>query len=142
MQTDTRCRTASLTGCLSASYERIASAIFRLLLHSLCSLILRFDFSLATDTEHVRAAQAAYANNLLSMGVVGLRFDAAKRGSTSTTLYLSSSIPPDMAFEDLSNVISRLSTKPYVTQEASFSHLARLVIIQLCCRSPPDRTRR
>jgi glycosidase len=35
--------------------------------------------SLATDTEYVRARLATYVNDLLSLGVVGLRLDAAKR---------------------------------------------------------------
>jgi glycosidase len=38
------------------------------------------DFSsLATDTEYVRARLATYANDLISLGVVGFRLDAAKR---------------------------------------------------------------
>ena len=36
-------------------------------------------FSLATDTEDVRARLAQYANDLLSLGVDGFRLDAAKR---------------------------------------------------------------
>ena len=35
--------------------------------------------SLATETEYVRARLALYANDLLSLGVDGLRLDAAKR---------------------------------------------------------------
>ena len=36
-------------------------------------------FSLATETEHVRARLAQYGNDLISLGVDGLRLDAAKR---------------------------------------------------------------
>jgi glycosidase len=35
--------------------------------------------SLATDTEYVRGRLATYVNDLLSLGVDGLRLDAAKR---------------------------------------------------------------
>lgn len=35
--------------------------------------------SLATDTEYVRGRLGKYANDLLSLGVDGLRIDAAKR---------------------------------------------------------------
>ncbi len=37
--------------------------------------------SLATETEYVRGRLAAYVNDLLSLGVDGLRLDAAKRTS-------------------------------------------------------------
>ena len=37
-------------------------------------------FSLATETEYVRSRLAAYANDLLSLGVDGLRLDAIHRG--------------------------------------------------------------
>jgi glycosidase len=41
---------------------------------------LRTDFgSLATGAEYVRGRLAQYANDLLSLGVDGLRLDAAKR---------------------------------------------------------------
>ncbi|KAB5588890.1 Glycoside hydrolase family 13 protein [Ceratobasidium theobromae] len=49
---------------------------------------------LATDTEYVRATLATYANDLISLGVVGLRLDAAKH----------------IAASDISNILSRLST--------------------------------
>jgi glycosidase len=42
--------------------------------------VLTDDSSLATDTEYVRAMLATYANDLISLGVVGFRLDAAKRG--------------------------------------------------------------
>jgi glycosidase len=35
--------------------------------------------SLATETEYVRGRLATYVNDLLSLGVDGLRLDAAKR---------------------------------------------------------------
>lgn len=35
--------------------------------------------SLATETEYVRSRLAAYINDLISIGVDGLRLDAAKR---------------------------------------------------------------
>lgn len=35
--------------------------------------------SLATETEYVQKRLAEYVNDLLSLGVVGLRLDAAKR---------------------------------------------------------------
>ncbi|KAF8594589.1 glycoside hydrolase [Ceratobasidium sp. AG-I] len=56
---------------------------------------------LATDTEWVRGRLASYIQDLQSLGVVGLRLDAAKH------------IPAS----DISNILGRLSTKPYVTQE-------------------------
>ncbi|KAF8596149.1 alpha-amylase-domain-containing protein [Ceratobasidium sp. AG-I] len=59
---------------------------------------------LATDTEYVRGRLATYVNDLLSLGVVGLRLDAAKH----------------MAAGDISNILGRLTSKPYVTQEVIF----------------------
>ncbi|KIK51212.1 glycoside hydrolase family 13 protein [Collybiopsis luxurians FD-317 M1] len=56
---------------------------------------------LATDTEYVRSRLAEYANDLISLGVDGLRLDAAK------------SIPPS----DIANITSRLTPIPYITQE-------------------------
>lgn len=38
--------------------------------------------SLATESDYVRGKIAAYLNDLLSLGVEGLRIDAAKRKST------------------------------------------------------------
>ena len=37
--------------------------------------------SLATETEYVRSRLAQYGNDLISLGVDGLRVDAAKRQS-------------------------------------------------------------
>ncbi|KAF8194755.1 glycoside hydrolase superfamily [Mycena galopus ATCC 62051] len=56
---------------------------------------------LATDTENVRATLAAYGNHLLSLGVDGFRLDAAKH----------------IAATDIANITSRLTSKPYITQE-------------------------
>ncbi|KAG8678023.1 hypothetical protein FRC08_018122 [Ceratobasidium sp. 394] len=64
-----------------------------------CELVNLAD--LATDTEYVRSRLATYVNDLLSLGVVGLRLDAAKH----------------IAAGDISNILGRLSSKPYVTQE-------------------------
>ncbi|KAF8603081.1 glycoside hydrolase [Ceratobasidium sp. AG-I] len=59
---------------------------------------------LATDTEYVRARLATYANDLISLGVVGLRLDAAKHIATT----------------DIANILSRLSTTVYITQEVIY----------------------
>ncbi|KAF8883882.1 glycoside hydrolase family 13 protein [Gymnopilus junonius] len=56
---------------------------------------------LGTDTEVVRSRLAQYGNDLLSLGVDGLRLDAAKH----------------IAATDISNITSRLSRTPYITQE-------------------------
>ena len=42
--------------------------------------VLKLDLnSLATDTEYVRKRLVEYSNDLLSLGVAGLRLDASKR---------------------------------------------------------------
>ncbi|KAG5651660.1 hypothetical protein H0H81_007882 [Sphagnurus paluster] len=64
-----------------------------------CELVNLAD--LATDTDYVRSRLAQYANDLISLGVDGLRLDAAKHVATG----------------DIANILSRLSTKPYITQE-------------------------
>ncbi|KAG8745051.1 hypothetical protein FRC12_014677 [Ceratobasidium sp. 428] len=69
-----------------------------------CELVNLAD--LATDTEYVRGRLAAYANDLLSLGVTGLRLDAAKHIATG----------------DISNILSRLSRRPYITQEVIFGN--------------------
>jgi glycosidase len=51
--------------------------------------------SLATETEHVRQRLADYTNDLLSLGVDGLRLDAAKRMSQISSNQ-GSSDPSDM----------------------------------------------
>ncbi|KAF5376995.1 hypothetical protein D9615_007302 [Tricholomella constricta] len=64
-----------------------------------CELVKLAD--LATDTEYVRGRLAQYANDLISLGIDGLRIDAAKH----------------IAAEDIGNILNRLSTRPYITQE-------------------------
>ncbi|KAF7327096.1 Alpha-amylase [Mycena kentingensis (nom. inval.)] len=66
-----------------------------------CELVNLAD--LATDTEYVRGRLAQYGNDLLSLGVDGFRLDAAKH----------------MPAGDISNIISRLTRRPYITQEVS-----------------------
>ncbi|KAJ3542252.1 hypothetical protein NM688_g5990 [Phlebia brevispora] len=56
---------------------------------------------LATETELVRSTLAAYANDLLSLGIDGLRLDAAK----------------DINTTDIANILTRLNGSPYITQE-------------------------
>ncbi|KAF7292118.1 Alpha-amylase [Mycena indigotica] len=64
-----------------------------------CELVNLAD--LATETDHVRSTLASYGNHLLSLGVDGFRLDAAKH----------------IASSDIANILSRLSSKPYITQE-------------------------
>ncbi|KAM5541991.1 hypothetical protein V8D89_004301 [Ganoderma adspersum] len=62
---------------------------------------------LATETEYVRSRLAQYGNDLLSLGVDGLRLDAAKH----------------IAVGDISNILSRLNKNGknlYITQEVVF----------------------
>ncbi|KAI9433229.1 glycoside hydrolase [Lactarius indigo] len=56
---------------------------------------------LATETANVRGQLANYTNNLISLGVDGLRLDAAMHMNPS----------------DIADILSRLTSKPYVTQE-------------------------
>ncbi|KAF8600086.1 glycoside hydrolase [Ceratobasidium sp. AG-I] len=56
---------------------------------------------LNTGSDYVRSKLAEFTNDLLSLGVDGLRLDAAKH----------------MASDDVRNIMSRLSRRPYVTQE-------------------------
>ncbi|KAH7318869.1 glycoside hydrolase [Rhizoctonia solani] len=67
-----------------------------------CELVNLAD--LATGTEYVRGRLATYANDLLSLGVVGLRLDAAKH----------------IATDDIANILGRLNSKPYITQEVIY----------------------
>lgn len=85
--------------------------------------------SLATETEYVRTQLAAYTNNMISMGVDGLRLDAAKRMSLccfysnifcSRCLTLFVDIKPD----DIANIKGRLKGTPYITQEVCIRDLA------------------
>ncbi|KAF8590666.1 carbohydrate-binding module family 20 protein [Ramaria rubella] len=59
---------------------------------------------LGTGTEYVRGRLAEYANDLFSLGVDGLRLDAAKH----------------MAATDVANITSRFTSTPYITQEVIF----------------------
>lgn len=59
---------------------------------------------LATDTEYVRSRLAAYGNDLLSLGVDGMRLDAAKH----------------IAATDLADITRRFAGKPYITQEVIY----------------------
>ncbi|KAG9013259.1 hypothetical protein FRB93_000782 [Tulasnella sp. JGI-2019a] len=59
---------------------------------------------LATETECVRARLAEYLNDLISLGVDGLRLDSAKH------------IP----VADISNITSRMSKTLYITQEVIY----------------------
>jgi len=59
--------------------------------------------SLATDTDYVQGRLATYLKDLLSLGVTGLRMDAAKH----------------IAAADIANIFSRVGPIPYVTQEVS-----------------------
>ncbi|EKM53319.1 glycoside hydrolase family 13 protein [Phanerochaete carnosa HHB-10118-sp] len=59
---------------------------------------------LFTESEYVRSRLAAYVNDLLSLGVDGLRLDAAKHINAN----------------DIANITSRLRRAPYITQEVIF----------------------
>ncbi|KIY61881.1 carbohydrate-binding module family 20 protein [Cylindrobasidium torrendii FP15055 ss-10] len=67
-----------------------------------CELVNLAD--LATDTEYVRGKLAAYVNDLVSLGIDGLRLDAAKH------------IAPD----DIANILGRVSNRGYITQEVIY----------------------
>ncbi|KAJ7057440.1 glycoside hydrolase family 13 protein [Mycena amicta] len=53
---------------------------------------------------YVRGVLAAYGNHLISLGVDGFRLDAAKH----------------IAATDIANILSRLTSKPYITQEVTW----------------------
>ncbi|KAG8873343.1 hypothetical protein FRB97_006809 [Tulasnella sp. 331] len=61
---------------------------------------------LATETEYVRSRLAEYVNDLISLGVDGLRLDAAKHA--------------DIPVTDLANITSRFTKKLYLTQEVIY----------------------
>ncbi|KDN35973.1 hypothetical protein RSAG8_11184, partial [Rhizoctonia solani AG-8 WAC10335] len=67
-----------------------------------CELLNLAD--LATDTERVRSRLAEYLNDLISLGVVGLRIDAAKH----------------IAAGDIFDILSRIKSNVYITQEVIF----------------------
>ncbi|KAG5652077.1 hypothetical protein H0H81_006370 [Sphagnurus paluster] len=74
---------------------------------------------LGTDTDYVQGILARYANDLISLGVDGLRLDSAKRRVVSRPFLtgLIKFMLLDIAASDIANILSRLSTKPYITQE-------------------------
>jgi len=79
--------------------------------------------SLATDTDYVRGRLAEYVDDLLSLGVDGLRLDAAKRKSFRTPLVVPLSTKRlllDIATEDIANILSRVDGSPYITQEVIY----------------------
>lgn len=78
--------------------------------------------SLATETEYVRATLAAYANDMISLGVDGLRLDAAKRNifSPRACADKANSVAADINVSDIANITSRLTTSPYITQEVIY----------------------
>ncbi|KAI9429333.1 glycoside hydrolase [Lactarius indigo] len=59
---------------------------------------------LATGADHVRHQLATYTNDLISLGVDGLRLDASKH------------INP----KDIASILTRLTARPYVTQEVIY----------------------
>ncbi|PVG03687.1 glycoside hydrolase [Serendipita vermifera] len=61
---------------------------------------------LATDTDYVQGRIAEYLRDLLSLGVTGLRMDAAKH----------------IASSDLSNILGRVGPVPYITQEVIYGN--------------------
>ncbi|PIL31197.1 hypothetical protein GSI_05895 [Ganoderma sinense ZZ0214-1] len=67
-----------------------------------CQLVNLAD--LATETDYVRGRLAEYGNDLLSLGVDGLRLDAAKH----------------MATTDIAAILSQLNSTPYITQEVIY----------------------
>ncbi|KAF9524368.1 glycoside hydrolase superfamily [Crepidotus variabilis] len=67
-----------------------------------CELFNHAD--LRTDTEYVRTRLAEYLNDLISLGLDGFRLDAARH------------IPQ----KDLKNILSRMTSKPYITQQTIF----------------------
>lgn len=103
-----------------------------------------FPKSLATENENVRGRLVQYSNDILSLGVEGLRLDAAKR-----TLQL---LPPpgehanydtsgtDMAAADVLNITKRLSPTPFITQEVSSLYLATSNFLYECGRFRSTRS--
>ena len=68
----------------------------------------------------MRSTLAAYANDLLSLGVDGLRLDAAKSVSSFTRLLKKTVIifvDIDINNSDIANITSRFTRAPYITQE-------------------------
>ena len=108
---------------------RVSPIVFHFQLHR--TVYSQTNLSLATDTEYVRERLAAYANDLLSLGIDGFRLDASKRTSHPhphphptrlfihffSFLLLNLILMLDIASGDIANILSRLSSSPYVTQE-------------------------
>ena len=69
----------------------------------------------------MRSRLAEFGNDLLSLGVDGMRIDAAKRMSCScqkgSLVNIDKIDDSDMAAEDIANIISRFDSTPYITQE-------------------------
>ena len=83
--------------------------------------------SLATETEYVRAQLAAFTNTMLSLGVDGLRLDAAKRMSLCCFYFnvfclRFLALFVDIQPKDITNIKARLKGTPYITQEVSKRH--------------------
>jgi glycosidase len=77
--------------------------------------------SLATDTDYVRGKLAEYGNDLLSLGVDGFRLDASKHINSS----------------DIANILSRLNSKPYITQEVPFGVSSSLTVFWIFVPTSP-----
>src|SRR5688572_33112394 len=80
-------------------------------------ILITYFASLATETEYVRSKLAQYGNDLLSLGVDGFRLDAAKRTSSDKRPLWSCKYFLDIAAGDISNILGRLTRRPYVSQE-------------------------
>lgn len=90
---------------------------------SILHLFFSWCDSLATDTEKVRQTLADYTDDLISLGVDGLRLDAAKRMSKVFTNQSLSNllVGPDIKPDDIANILQRLETRPFITQEVRSS---------------------
>ncbi|GJJ13001.1 hypothetical protein Clacol_007250 [Clathrus columnatus] len=75
---------------------------------------------LATDTEYVRGRLAEYANDLLSLGIDGMRLDASKSNYLSPIPWTSVQRIEDINVSDIANILSRLTSVPYITQEVIY----------------------
>lgn len=71
----------------------------------------------------MRGRLAQYGNDLLSLGVDGFRLDASKRTYHSFLAIVvceTGVTCTDIPAGDISNILGRLSRKPYITQEVIF----------------------
>lgn len=86
-----------------------------------CELVGLAD--LATETEYVRSRLAEYINDLISLGVDGLRLDAVKRKFSddqppeTQVADPSRDVSADMPAADIANILSRVDRPLYITQE-------------------------